>query len=227
MDPQTPHSGFRLSRLPVILLVIILTACSDEEVAKVKFSGTVTTLQDNGDVGPVAGISVDIRLYNNPLLMGDNAKKITVVTDEDGHYELIVPRGKYNAYDVRVTDDYYRVCYGALEPLLLLFLREMEPDTNTNDISVCLTSRYKIVLHNNSGSANSVTVATGGRIGNILMASGADIPVAEDTYIHFLPNVVEVTFSFTIKNAAGEIIDTFHSTHVPVPGSTEVIDIEY
>lgn len=222
--------GDFIHRFFAMLLMVILSACTDDE-SLVTFSGEITTTNDRGETEGLEGIPVEIRLYKNfPIHVSDKPETVVLLTDEAGRYTLQLPSGKYEAcVDARVVDDYYRSCSGALRPVeMLIWPRQINNVRNAKDISVCLTSRFKIALHKTSGSMNTVEYALGGKTASFtVLMPGTGTNLTDDTYLNILPSVSVITFRFNRKNSNGEIVDTSSFSYEPVPGSTQVIDVNY
>lgn len=229
MIPLT--SKFFMRCLAVAFLIFGTIGCEDES-DRAKLSGEITTTDDHGDIRNLKDIPVEIHLYKSyPTAFREVGEIKTVYTDKSGEYKLLVDPELYKAYYVRVADEYYRKCTGSTEPLELQNPVQINYyGKNSRDISVCLTSRYKIELHKASGSTNKVAmayIATFNQIEPIGPEPDSGAELTEDTYVNFFSAVSEVRFKFFRKDSMGASAGVNTISSVPVPGTTEVIVIDY
>ncbi len=211
-----------------ILIGVTLGSCAPDELST-KFTGTITSPDDKG-ISYLKDIPVEIQLYEDEVfgIPVDKAFDTEVViTDEEGHYKLEVPQGKYKTYAIRVVDEYYRKCTGSFTPFELPFLHPVEMTSNKNDISACNTSVFKIVPQKVEGSTKTLEiVAIGtGSFEVLLPTSGNKLD--KETDFHFFEEAVDVVIKFIWRNPEGQIVNATVNKYPVVPGTTKVIEISY
>ncbi|MBL7833650.1 MAG: hypothetical protein JNK18_06830 [Cyclobacteriaceae bacterium] len=212
----------------LVFFAAILDGCAPDE-SSTKFTGTITSQDDSG-ISYLKDIPVEIRLYEDEVFgipVNQAFDTEVIVTDEDGHYKLEVPQGKYKSYAVRVVDEYYRKCTGSLVPLEFLFLHPVEMMSNKNDISACNTCVFKIIPQKVEGSTKTLEiVALGTGSFEVLLPNSGD-RLDKETDFHFFEEAAEVVIKFIWRDSEGQVVTSSVNKYPVVPGTTKVIEISY
>ena len=217
-----------------VFLFAFLFACDDYEREKgpkiIKFTGQVSGKNAAGITTALTNFPVTISFYEQYPLLNPSVEPVTVefTTDAEGRYSYsLVDNGVYKGYRVGDNGPYYGSCTGAVSPVEVSGVLETQP-VNENNLSLCIASLFVIQKHRTAGSAKTLHLSYKAKdeAGTVIFTPGSEITDSPTTELRFFPIIKEVEFTFEIREA-GETVNTIVETHIPKPGESIVMDIDF
>jgi hypothetical protein len=209
--------------LPFIFLTLLFNCDSDEEPARLKFTGQVV----DGDAmfqTPLKNVWVKITYYNpTPSFI----KTDSVLTDESGNYSFVVDNDPaIQLYTLDVQDDYWFGCTNFFQASRFQYIfRDVDrEETNTSTLNVCMTGLVKLVFTKSSTSKDTVSVS--GKVGifRFFPTKVSRSMVIENYY--FSNRVSSVDYDFKLRKENGEVV-TWTTTAAVEPMVTKEVSVDF